>query len=264
MTRYAGTVTVESQGTRTLVEWERPPLNIFTGRLLRELERSLRGPDVLSANVVVLRGRGRGWSAGFDIGEHLAPALPSMLASFEGALRALWDVPVPTVAEIHGSCLGGGLELAMACDLAYAADNSTFGQPEIRLGVFPPFAAAWYGEAVGPRRAAELAFLGETFDARHAVSLGLVNAVRPDAELAGTVDKVAQYLQATRREGLVHLKRALRSSAPEPWPALSRADRIYQEDLMAGADAEEGLKAFLEKRTPRWPTPAVRARGASP
>lgn len=247
-----GTVQVERVDGRATVTWARSPLNIFDVPMLEALSRALRQEEVTEAHVVVLRGEGRCWSAGLAVEDHLRPRLPTMLDAFRETLRTLWDLPVPTIAQVHGSCLGGGLELLMACDLAYAAQSATFGQPEIRLGVFAPFGAAHYGRLIGPRHAAELLYLGTPFDAERAEVAGIINRSVPDEELAASVALSAQTFCGHRRTALRALKRVLRGSAPEPWSALEGAERAYQDELMASERAEEGLHAFLEKRTPIW------------
>lgn len=227
-------------------------MNVFTSDMLRELANTLRSDEVTRANVVVLGGTGTCWSAGLDVGEHLKPAAESMLKAFRETLEALWSVPVPTIGRVHGACLGGGLELLSLCDLALASQSASFGQPEIKLGVFPPLAAAHFPCWIGDRQTAELLYLGETIGAEHAQQVGLVNRVVPDDALDKEVEGLAATLAGRRRQALVYLKKALRRSLSAPWTRLKRAERIYLEDLMSGEDAEEGLKAFLEKRRPVW------------
>ncbi len=246
------TVTVERQGHVARVAWSRPPVNVLDGEALRELAAVLRSPEVTGAKAVVLQGRGRCWSAGLSVADHLKGSVDGMLDDFHAALRALWDVPVPTVGQVHGACLGGGLELLLMCDLSWAAHSATFGQPEIRLGVFPPLAAAWLPALTGAPRAAHINFLGDTMGATDAERAGLVGQVVPETELEEAVGRAVAQLSSSRRAALVHLKAAMRAAAPDPWPGIAAAEKIYRERLMAGPDAEEGLRAFLEKRTPQW------------
>jgi cyclohexa-1,5-dienecarbonyl-CoA hydratase len=248
----SGTVRVERVDGRATITWERAPLNIFDIPMLKELTRALRQDEVTGAHVVVLRGAGKCWSAGLAVEDHLKDHLPAMFEAFREALSSLWSLPVPTIAQVHGSCLGGGMELLMACDLAIASNRATFGQPEIRLGVFAPFGAANYAQLLGARPAAELMFLGAPFDATRAAALGIVNRAVPEEELTASVALAAQTFCGHRRETLHLLKRTLRRSGVDPWPSLAVAERTYVEELMAGADSEEGLHAFLEKRAPVW------------
>lgn len=119
-------------------------------------------------------------------------------------------------------------------------------------GVFAPFGAATYSQLLGPRPAAELLFLGTPFDAQKAASVGIVNRVVREDELDATVALTAQTLCSHRGETLRLLKRVLRTSERDPWTPLARAESAYLEELMVPPEAEEGLRAFLEKRTPVW------------
>lgn len=251
-TRSPGTVTVQRVEGRATVTWERPPVNVFDTPLLDELTRALQREEVREANVVVLRGGGKCWSGGLSVEDHLRPRVTAMFEAFHRTLTTLWDLPAPTIAQVHGNCLGGGLELLMACDLAIASDRAMFGQPEIRLGVFAPFGAASYAHLLGPRLAAELLYLGTPIDATRAAGVGILNRAVPDDELAASVALTAQTFCGHRRETLRLLKQVLRRSGPDPWGRLNDAERTYLGELMPAEDAEEGLRAFLEKRTPIW------------
>jgi cyclohexa-1,5-dienecarbonyl-CoA hydratase len=247
-----GTVSVERVGGRATVTWERGPANVFDIGLLEELTRVLRREEVTGAHVVVLRGGGKSWSGGLSVEDHLKARVSAMFDAFHQTLVTLWNLPIPTIAQVHGRCLGGGMELLMACDLAIASAGATFGQPEIRLGVFAPFGAATYPHLLGSRHAAELLFLGTPLDAQRAASAGIVNRVVPEEELDASVALAAQTVCSHRRETLRLLKRVLRRTEADPWPGMAVAERAYLDELMVPEDAEEGLRAFLEKRTPVW------------
>ena len=152
---------------------------------------------------------------------------------------------IPTVAFVHGSTLGGGLELALACDFLVAADSARLGLPEINLGVFPPIAAALLPEEIGRRHATELILTGDTVSAREGFEMGLVHRIGGEEEavaiLERFVDRPAPALAAC--------KRALRRTASA---RIAAAERIYLEELMVHPEPVEGLRAFLEKRKPAW------------
>jgi cyclohexa-1,5-dienecarbonyl-CoA hydratase len=247
-----GTVSIVRVDGRVTVTWDRPPANVFDIGLLEEFTRVLQRDEVTGAHVVVLRGGGKSWSGGLSVEDHLKPRVSEMFDAFHEALTTLWNLPAPTIAQVHGRCLGGGMELLMACDLAFASEGATFGQPEIRLGVFAPFGAATYAHLLGPRHAAELLFLGTPFDAERALSAGIVNRVVPEEELDASVALTAQTFCSHRRETLRLLKRVLRRSEVDPWSRLAYAERAYLDELMMLEQSEEGLRAFLEKRTPVW------------
>lgn len=253
MTPPAGTVRLEHrEGTRT-VTWRRPPLNVLDRELLERIAKALRGKEIARANLVVLRGGYGVWSAGLSVPDHLGEKLRPMLAAFHDLLRAIWEVPVPTLALVEGPCLGGGLELLLPCDIALASTSATFGQPEIRLGVIPPVAVAALSRQIGPKAAAELLYSGRTIPADRAQALGLVSRVVPDAELDGELDALTHTLSAHRHETLAVLKRSWQEAEPFPWDALSRVEAAYLDQIATLPDAEEGLRAFLEKRSPVWP-----------
>ena len=231
---------------------DRPPLNILTIAMLTEIGQAVRDAGKEGVHALVLRGEGKGFSAGVDVREHLPETIEEMLAAVHQALVAVLEAPSPVVAEVHGPCLGGGMELAMAADLVYAADTATFGQPEIQLGVFPPFAAALYPAWFGRARAAELVLLGEPLTARDAFARGLISGVVPAAELPAKIEAVCAKLAALSPSSLRLAREALRLGGSHRPVALSAVEALYRDRLMKTEDAREGLAAFLEKRSPKW------------
>jgi cyclohexa-1,5-dienecarbonyl-CoA hydratase len=160
---------------------------------------------------------------------------------------------VPVVAAIHGPTLGGGCEVAAACDLVLAADDVRLGQPEIRLGVFPPAAAALLPRLVGRQRALDLLLTGRTVLAEEALRLGLVTRVLPRDGFEEGVEAFVQELAARSRPVLALAKRAVVENLERPLSAaLDAADHLYLTELMALRDPHEGLAAFMEKREPVW------------
>ncbi|MBI4416346.1 MAG: enoyl-CoA hydratase/isomerase family protein [Euryarchaeota archaeon] len=232
------------------VTLNRPPLNILDPPLLRLLAETLQSLDARDDwRVLVLRGLPKAFSAGVAVEDHMPERIESTLAAFRGALEALEGSDRPTVAVIRGHCLGGGMEFAMACDFAVAAEGAMFGQPEIKLAAIPPFAVARYAGLVGPRRAfADLA-TGRIFPAREAAKAGYLNACLPDAELDPWVAHTVAELASLSRVALAVLKRAFRERRTGDTKSV---ERDYLERLARTPDAVEGLRAFLEKRAPRW------------
>ncbi|MDE1819769.1 MAG: enoyl-CoA hydratase/isomerase family protein [Euryarchaeota archaeon] len=241
----SGRVHVEPGGDAVHVSWERGPLNIFDTRLLRDLTEGLRSAQVREARVVVLKGEGKCWSAGFSIEDHLRPRVREMMTAFRDAVTAIRGVGAPTIGQVHSHCLGGGLELLMACDLAVGTVSSTYGQPEVKLGVFPPFGVVAYERMLGPRRARELLFLGGTVSAEEAQRMGILNRVVPDSELSSEVGRSARTLAGYRSGTLRLLKRLMREDQTSP---LLKVESAYLNELMTEPGAEDSLKAFLEKR----------------
>ena len=237
------------------VELARPPLHILDLELLAALEEALAG---LAADrelqVLVVRGEGeRAFSAGVSIQDHTPDKIERMLASFHGAIRRLRGLELLTVACVDGHCLGGGLELARACDLLLASERARFALPEIQLGCFPPVALADYPRRIGVGRTLELALSGRGFDATEAARVGLVDEVVPAGELAARARAIASSV-TTKSAAVTRLAvRAARVGLARPFePALAAAERLYLRELAATEDMAEGLAAFHDKREPRW------------
>jgi cyclohexa-1,5-dienecarbonyl-CoA hydratase len=242
------------QGVAT-VTLDRPPLNVLTTAMLRELEGVLRDlPQVADLRLVVLRGRGRVFSAGVDVGEHIGDALGPMLDAFLAASLRLQECPIPTLAVVHGAALGGGAELVALCDLAITTDDAKIGTPEITLGVVPPVAAAVFPRLVGSQRARALVLTGEPIPGMEAAASGLVWKSVPVDALEPEVDRVVTRFRSLSAASLRLAKRTLEvaAAAPTPLAALSSADREQREGLPRIHDADEGLRSFVEKRKPRW------------
>jgi cyclohexa-1,5-dienecarbonyl-CoA hydratase len=245
---------VRAERTATLAV-ANPPLNILDLDLLAELEArvtELAGDDQLQ--VVLVRGDGeRAFSAGVSIHDHTPDKLDRMLSGFHGALRALGALDAFTVATIDGHCLGGGLELALACDYRLATGRARFGLPEIALGCFPPVAAACLPRRIGAGRALELILSGRSFDAAEAKEIGVVDEVVAADQLAPRAAALAASITAQSAAATRLAKRAARAGATQELDAaLGAAERLYLRDLARTADMVEGIEAFLAKRPPAW------------
>jgi cyclohexa-1,5-dienecarbonyl-CoA hydratase len=245
--------TGEERASEVVVD--RPPLNVLDLATLGELERVLAQVAAAPPQVLVVRGGGeRAFSAGVAVEDHTPDRIETMLGRFHGALALLRDLPSITVAAVRGHCLGGGMELAAACDLVVAAADARFGQPEIRLGCFPPFAAAAYPALLGAKRAADLLLTGRALSAGEAHGLGFVARVAPAAGLDSAVSDLADELLAHSGAVLALTRRALRAGEDEAAleRALAECERLYFEELVETRDMEEGVTAFLERRPPSW------------
>jgi cyclohexa-1,5-dienecarbonyl-CoA hydratase len=159
----------------------------------------------------------------------------------------------PVVALVDGAALGGGCELVAACDIVVATERARFGQPEIKLGVFPPVAAIMLPRIIGERRARELILTGELIDAPEALRLGLVNYVVAPAALAAKGQEILARLRELSAPALELTRRALDIAREESLEdALARVESLYLNELMKTEDAAEGVNAFMEKRKPVW------------
>jgi cyclohexa-1,5-dienecarbonyl-CoA hydratase len=233
---------------------DRPPLNVIDLDGAREMAQALEGVQRLEGlAAVVLAGRGKAFCAGVDVRDHLPDRGAAMLAEFHRVCRLLLAIEVPVVAAVHGPALGGGMELTLVCDLVVASSRAVFGQPEIRLGVFPPLAAAALPHMVPFHVASELVLTGRVLSAEEALRHGLVNRVAPAEEFETEVERLLAELRALSPASLRLAKRALRLGRWRPEPdEIESAERFYVEQLMRSPDAVEGLTAFLEKRAPVW------------
>ena len=242
------------EGGVATVTLTRPPVNVLTLAVLRELDGSLeRLADVNDLRALVLAAEGKHFSAGADVGEHLAPAYRELIPAFLHALETVASFPVPVIAAVRGRCLGGGFELVQMADMIVAGAGATFGQPEILLGVTAPAACAILPRLTHRGTAAEILFTGEAIGAERALACGLVQRVVPDERVEEEALAFARRCAGLSAAALRMTKRTLRAAAGLPRSeALHVAGAVYMDELMRTADAGEGLSAFVEKRAPVW------------
>ena len=249
-------VSVRREGRVAWLTIDRPPLNILdipTLQSLGEAVAALDRPDD-DLQVVVVRGAGdRAFSAGVSVQDHTPDKIGAMLESFHGALRLLRDLQAVTIAAVQGHCLGGGMELALTCDLVVASDGARFGQPEVDLGCYPPFAAALYPSLIGAGKTLDLLLTGRTIDCDEAERLGLVTRSVPsfglDAEVKALVTQITSKSAPVTRL----IKAAVRAGCDRGFSnRLAETERLYLDELARTEDMQEGIAAFLEKRNPEW------------
>ena len=252
------------EGVATLTLNRPEKLNSFAGdmreRLGEALDRVIADPTV---RVLVITGAGRAFCAGGDVAHMVA--LRERAASFEEfepmldagrvAVTRLAALGIPTVARVNGAAAGAGLNLALACDLRVASDQATFGETFVRLGLHPDWGGTYsLVRRVGLSKALELCWLGDMIDAAEALRIGLVNRVVPHATLDDEVGRLAARLAAAPQTSLRLIKRTLTAA-----PHRSLAECIEAEvDAVATCweteDVAEGVRAFVEKRAPRFGT----------
>lgn len=237
------------------ITFSRPPLNIFNIAMMRETGAALGElpQHQLVAIVFDAAKDCRAFSAGVAIEDHTQDTVYQMLDSFHNVFRMLDQLAKPTIAVVDGPALGGGCELIAACDIVIASERSKFGQPEIKLGVFPPVAAVLLPLVIGQKRARELILTGEIIDAVEAARLGLCNHVVPVAHLEPKLTEILAKLRELSGSALEFTRRALdlgRGRSMEK--LLNELENVYLHELMKSADANEGIKAFMEKRKPHW------------
>ena len=252
-------VLLERRGPLALVTLNRPEvLNALCRALLEQLRDTLRGlagdPEL---RALVVTGAGRAFAAGADISEMrtMTPLEGERFSALgHEAFAALETLPVPTIAAVNGFALGGGCELACACDWIYAARRARFGQPEVGLGVLPGFGGtSRLLRRVGPGWARELVLSGEPIGTDVAERIGLVNRVFEDE--AALLDAALAMGRTLAKKGPLALARAKRVLLEGQDADVRLAHALEQQAfgaLFASQDRDEGLAAFVEKREPRF------------
>lgn len=232
----------------------RPPVNVLNIEMMEEINNALDSfIDNKELKVVLFNANGKCFSAGVDVGEHMGDLAPKMIKTFHGIFRRMENLGVLTVASVYGSCLGGGCELAIFCDMIVASESAKFGQPEIQVGVFPPIAAYLMPRILGRKIASEFILSGKIIDAKESFDIGLVNRVVKEEDLESeTVEYIKPYLQLSAKVLSLTKKAITVGLKDDLEPALKLIEDIYIDELMSTHDAHEGLKSFLEKRRPEW------------
>lgn len=235
------------------IELDSPPLNVMNIAMMDELHSAIASLAD-RCDVLILRGAGeRAFSAGAEVADHVPERVGKMLHAFHRIFVELWRGKMITVAEVQGHCLGGGCELATFCDFVVAADSASFGVPEIKLGCFPPVAMVMFPRLIGMRSALDLILSGRTLSASEAHRLGLVTRVVPAADLEQVVSSFVDDLRALSPSVLAMARRALwKSEGFDFERSLRSVEDYYLHELMKTHDANEGIRAFLEKRKPVW------------
>jgi cyclohexa-1,5-dienecarbonyl-CoA hydratase len=238
------------------ITFARPPVNIFNIAMMREINDALNHCSrerELVAIVFDAASDCRAFSAGVAVEEHVEETIFQMLDSFHAIFRSLEQIGRPTIAVVDGAALGGGCELVTACDIAIASDRARFGQPEIKLGVFPPVAAVLLRQVIGDKRAREMILTGELIEAAEADRLGLINYLVPADQLEPKTNEILSKLRNLSAIALEHTKRAIDAGHGFPLDAsLKTVEDMYLHELMKTHDATEGINAFIQKRKPVW------------
>lgn len=238
------------------ITFARPPLNILTIAMMKEIvdaiNRVSQTPDSC-AIVLAASPASRAFCAGVSIEEHKPETVFQMLDGFHSIFRALNTVSKPVIAMVGGAALGGGCEIVAFADIVIASEAARFGQPEIKLGVFPPVAVFMLPRVIGEKKAREMILTGELLTSEAARSLGLVNHVVAESALEAKVEELLGAFRQMSVPGLEMTRRAmLQTSGLGFDEALKCAEDIYLNQLMSLKDPQEGVDAFIAKRSPRW------------
>ncbi|GAB4322945.1 MAG: enoyl-CoA hydratase [Candidatus Zixiibacteriota bacterium] len=250
------TPAIELRDDRRIVHLtiDRPPLNILDITTMRSLTENLVALATRrDVTALVIEARGKVFSAGVDIPEHRRETVNEMLAVVSELFRTLHSLTMPTICVVHGDALGGGMELAITCDVIIAAETARFGLPEITLGVFPPVAVACLHHLIGQTHAADLILTGRLVSASEGYSMGMVSRVTAPTDLDRQAAECAEQFRGLSAFSLRQTKAAMRLMSTAAFEAsLEKAIGIYRDHLLAGNDPHEGIEAFIEKRSPIW------------
>jgi enoyl-CoA hydratase len=249
-------VRVERRGDVAWCTLDRPPLNLLDPELIGAIHAAFAALSAdATIRAAVLTGSGRAFTGGMNV--HVlhdldVPRAKALITSIHAAIAAVHLAPFPVVAAVNGHCLGAGFELALACDVRIAAAAARFGLPEVRVGVPSVIEAALLPGLVGPGRAAEMLLTGEPIDAEQAYAWGLVNRVVPAERLAAAAEEMVAKVLACG-PAAIRLQKELMLR----WRYTDLATAIeYGINAFATAYAtdepQEGARAFLEKRAPRF------------
>jgi cyclohexa-1,5-dienecarbonyl-CoA hydratase len=246
-------VWLERDGALLRLRLAKPKANLIDAAMIAALYAALEvnrdNPGLIAA---LVDHEGPHFSFGASVEEHLPERCEQMLRQLHSLLHEMLGWPRPILMAVRGQCLGGGLELAAAGSLIFAAPDAQLGQPEIKLGVFAPAASVLLPLRIGQARAEDLLLSGRSIGAAQAAAWGLASEVADDPAAAA----MAYFEKHLAGRSAAALGLAVRA-AREPFAELARArlddvEALYLEKLMSTRDANEGLQAFIEKRQPKW------------
>ena len=248
-------IQTQQDGGRLQLILDRPSANILSIEMIRDLRAAIASvPEWPHVRLVTIEGSGGHFSYGASVEEHRPEAIGGTLGELHGLIRDLLACPAPTAAIVRGRCLGGGFEVALACDLIFAASDAKLGVPEVGLGVFPPAAAALLPARVGASRAASAVLTGRVASADSWAATGLIEATASADDLepvvlrwfdANLAPRSAAALRCAAFASRVSIVQQIEITLP-------RLEHLYLDTLMRTHDAREGIEAFLSKREPQW------------
>jgi cyclohexa-1,5-dienecarbonyl-CoA hydratase len=232
-----------------------PPANILSAGMMQEISSQLReDKKKAQKKLIIFAGEGKHFCFGASVEEHTPERVGDMLPKFHTLIGDVIDCDIPTLAKVSGQCLGGGYELVLACDFIFAAKGAKFGLPEIQLGVFPPPACVLVPYKCSGTLSSQMILTGDRLGAEELHGLGLVNGVAEAGQLDQAVSAFFQeQLHPKSASSLRMAKSAASMMLREQYKSfIGKLESLYLTDLMTTADAVEGIRAFLGKRSPQW------------
>lgn len=232
----------------------RPKFNMMNIEMMNELnglfEDLLKDDDL---KCVTIDAEGKHFCTGVEVADHKPDQVDDMIATFNRIFELSNQLEVPIIAVVQGFCLGGGMELAIACDVIAAGRSAQFGQPEIKVGFFPPYAAMRLPQLIGPAKAIEICTSGKFYSAAEVQILGMIAHVFEDEQLADSAAKLVREIQANSPLIIRLNKRAVKQHLGLSFkPALAGVSELFLNTLMKTEDTLEGIASYEEKRKPEW------------
>src|ERR1700719_3182687 len=246
-------VKFRTEGEVARLTLDRPEHNLLNERMLAEVAAGINSLSERSeVKLIVMDSAGKAFSGGIELGEYTQRLVFQLLDAFHTAFSAMMDTSKPVLVVVNGPAYGGGAELAALGDLVIATPNARFAQPEIKLGAFPPLAAAVLPYILGPKMALELVLTAETMSAERART-GLVNWLVQEKDLQKKVDEVCAKVTAQSGPVLTMAKKAILGSLGLPLrEGVLNSMKVFLNELADLEDSQEGLRALVEKRAPKW------------
>ena len=231
-----------------------PPYNVLTVPMMNEISDAIEGLSSRSdIKAILITSSQKMFSAGISLEDSKADRVFQTLDAFNRVFSAIQEISKPLIIVVNGPAVGAGSELVAFGDMVIASPNAKFAQPEVKLGVFPPFAAVMLPLTIGPKKTYELILTGEALSAEEAQRLGFVNKVVPEAQLAAEVESIVNKIGEFSGPVLEVTKRVIASSQGMPLAeAMKKSQDIYLNQLQTLEDVQEGIRAVLEKRKPVW------------
>ena len=232
---------------------DRPKANIVDAGMIAALDGAFsaiaKNPDV---HAILLDHEGSHFSFGASVEEHLPEQCAGMLSALHALIKKILTCPVPVLVAVNGQCLGGGLEVALACNLMFVAPDASLGQPEIKLAVFAPAASCLLPRLAGQQAAEDMLLSGRSISGEEAHRLGIAVRAVASPQVAA-LDYFNEHLAGLSASSLRFAVTAARQRfAADVSADLDRVEKLYLDGLMSSSDAIEGLNAFVEKRSPQW------------
>ena len=231
-----------------------PPHNVLTVPLMTEMAEAIESLNGRSdVKAILLDSSQKLFSAGIGLEDSKPDRVFQTLDAFNRVFQAIGEISKPVIVVVNGPAIGAGSELVAFGDMVIATPKASFSQPEVKLGIFPPFAAVMLPQLIGPKKTYELILTGERMTAEEALRIGFVNKVVPEAELQKTMDEVLARIGEFSGPVLEMTKKVIGSSMGLPLAeAMKKSHDIYLNQLMSLEDVQEGLRAVVEKRKPVW------------